>query len=377
MLVSVGKKGQFSIFFAVILFLAACGKPKEEKEEDQDAQIPTAVVSQSSGGRPAPATPQVVLDLFKDTSTIVPSLLASGSTDCLGIDNAANFNDVVEPWPPGLKAFLAAEISKFPEFDLVTGSVAGFFLAKSSFLSAPDLPENGTIAGIMCSVGGEQRGYVFLNSKLYVNDRQAKGPLENYQSVKELVSPYVLSEHGDQALYTLVHEIFHAIDQAYFMENQDSTKISGRVAVFDMAWQGSGESIDDRADIYARRVSLSGHICSPKFFSLAPENPDELAAEYRKIVENTNFISPYSQSNPFEDFADTLATWYFKNVLDNGLVRTVFSDDLTAVPLANARQLYKFDTKEILRTSARHRSKVCAMVDLVFASQDCESQLSK
>lgn len=350
-----------------LLFLSiALGCGKKEEEEDTSAEKDPA-----SSETNFPDAPENVLNLFLNDLDIAPSVLKSGGADCLEISNAARLSDAIEQWPPGLKAFLASELAKFPEFDLITGSVAGVFLAKESMLSFPELAGETMVAGIMCSIEGQEAGYVFLNSKLYVTDRAEVGPLEEYQDSVALVHQHVLSEHGDQALYTLIHEIFHAIDLAYFTDSENNTMVNGRVDVMTMAWNNAGNSIDQTAEIYARRVVLPSHVCSPRHLNLAPESAEEMAVAYQQIAEETSFISPYAQTNLFEDFAETLASWYFKKTYDNGLVRSVYSEDLTVTPLSSAELLYKFDTKEIMRTSSRHQEKMCAMVALVFEDQQC------
>jgi hypothetical protein len=360
---------------AIACMASGCGKKDDDDDEEDSGNAPSGGTTQDGGDADLPDAPQHVLDLFQDTSSIDPAALGNGGTDCLQIDSQATFADAVEPWPAELKAFLASELAKFPEFDLVTGAVAGIFLAKADMLSDPSLPELGGIAGIMCGAAGDTRGYVFINHEEYVTNRLASGALGTYQSLTGAVDPHVVTEHGDQAVYTLIHEIFHAIDHTYYRNTDDATALAGRAEVLELAWNDAGDSLDPRADIYALTGTSRRPGCTLRGFSLAPVTPDEHVAAYRQIAEETNFISPYAQSNEGEDFADTLATWYFRVTYDNGLIRSVYREDITATPLSSAELLYKFDTKEILSTSERHRDKMCAMVDLVFAAQDCASQL--
>jgi hypothetical protein len=361
----------FSLIFLISNFSLsmACGQKEKEEVEDTEEAPPSGSTNQNSGDVPIPEAPQGILDLFQDSSSISPSSLASASTDCLEIDSQASFSNAVEPWPKELKSFLAAELAKFPQMDLLTGAVAGIFLAKPEMLSAPDSSGLGTVAGIMCNAEGEKRGYVFINYEQYVTVRQTSGQLQSYQNLVGLVDPYVLTEHGDQAIFTLIHEIFHAIDRAYFGETDGD--VVGRASVYDLSWNSSGESLDERAEIFGLTSAMSRHICSSRGFNLSPGTPDEMAEAYRKIAEDTNFISPYAQVNSFEDFADTLATWYFRVIYDNGLSRSVYRDDLTNTPLETSQLIYKFDTKKILEDSTRHREKMCKMVDVVFDGIDC------
>jgi len=353
-----------------------CGKKDDDDDDDEEvANQPAGGATQNSDT--LPDAPQLVLDLFKDDSDIAPAELTGAGTDCLEIDAQATFSDAVEPWPAELKAFLASELAKFPEFDLVTGAVAGIYLAKPEMLTLADAPPGTGVAGIMCGVANDKKGYVFINYQEYVTNRLARGPLQNYQPLTGVVDPHVLTEHGDQAVYTLVHEIFHAFDLAYFSStNGSSAQVAGRNDVYELAWDDAGESLDPRVEIFARRALATGHVCTGRGFNLSPETADEFADAYRQLAEETNFISPYAQSNYAEDFADTLATWYFKAVYDEGLVRTVYSNDLTTTPVDPAQEIYKFDTKAILKGSAGHRNKMCAMVDLVFADQDCAAQVT-
>ena len=377
-----GNKHISVVLFATILGLAtACGEGDTSDTESTDDETSSKQQDQQQQGsvsQPDPSQlPDVsdeILFLFKEDADIDPVDLDGGTTRCLSLGTADTFADAVEPWPTGLRALLASELEKFPEFDLVEGAVEGIYLAKASLLTRPGSTTAGTVGGIMCDTDDDERGYVFINYDLAVTKRKNSGPLHVYQPYSGILGPHEFSSQGDITVYTMIHEIFHAIDLTYF--SSDSDEYADRIEIAEMAWSDPVTSIFETVDIFAHAdgdTHTHTHDCigSHGMF-LVPETPEELEAAYRHLAEETNYITPYSQANHFEDFADTLSNWYFLEIYDEKLVRTVYSSDLLSTLPADADILYTFDTAEILEESTDHREKMCAMVNLVFSDQTCE-----
>jgi len=99
-------------------------------------------------------------------------------------------------------------------------------------------------------------------------------------------------------------------------------------------------------------------------------SPTKLVSEYKHLAENTNFISPYSFTNMFEDFAATLEVYYMGTRYPNGFpIRTVYAEEIIK-GYQGQEELYKYDMGQIASGSVAHKAKICAMAKAVLAD-DC------
>ena len=204
-------------------------------------------------------------------------------------------------------------------------------------------------------------------------------------------------ESGDNAAITLIHEIFHAIDNKLYQGATSSEQRKLRLQAQNLSW-GNNKPIYPN---YSKGLSLTGggdekgfvaptpHFgcrlqkayfvdADSKSLGLAPTPPQELADELQNLAESTNFIVPYSQVSQAEDFAESLAVYYFGAYKNSWQIRRVYAEDLSKVPIKTANLLYKADTKAILKSVEIQREKICTLAKLVFGDdyQTCKSRIN-
>jgi hypothetical protein len=359
----------------VALITGGCslGIFEEEKSEQKSFSH-----SQLNPLEPSTGSILSVGSLFQNDSLETPANLDEGLSTCGKIIALPDFEGVLHQWPSELSRFGTRELERFPDKDLLLKSLNGIFLIDGNLLDFQGA--GGQVAGLMCdnAIGDN---FIFLNYEMFVTERAETGPIGEWQQIKGIINKHIVTSHGDQFVFTLIHEIFHAVDHKSFLyDRQESAEAQKRDQIIEETWVNPEtsrfEEYDDVIMLTGKNIKLScGKIDrSSKTFGLTESvlsSGDDLAVSYKEFYENTNFISFYASTNSYEDFADTLATWYFARTYNNGLNRVVYKEDLSDGNIEGATKLYEFDTIATLAKSAFHQSKVCALVSLVF-SMNCE-----
>jgi hypothetical protein len=113
--------------------MTACGPVKRSKDHDSQ---PAASGDAQAASTPAPsdtaaataATPDIntgIGDLFKDNADFAPADLMHGFIACAGLESLTTSAGATISWPEKMRAYLAAELSKFPDTNLILSSVSG------------------------------------------------------------------------------------------------------------------------------------------------------------------------------------------------------------------------------------------------------------
>lgn len=347
------------------------------------------------------------LSLFKDRETFQKDRildvmsLGGARTNCETVTaKGTDLTDNIIPWPSDLKEFLASEIMDLPVGvrKLAGNSLDGIYLVSEESLKASD----GVIAaGLACDRGDNNKGLIFLNEYSFLTERQTRGSLGSFQSYSliPLSTPNLMIESGDNAAITLIHEIFHAIDNKLYQGTRSSELRKLRLQAQNLSWSNN-ESLYPN---YSRGLALALAVgeaglglkasiphfgcrlqkaylvdSDSKPLGLAPVPPQELADELQNLAESTNFIVPYTQMSQSEDFAESLAVYYFGAYKKSWQVRKVYAEDLSKVPIKTANLLYKADTKAILQSVDIQREKICTLAKLVFGDdyETCKSRIN-
>jgi hypothetical protein len=350
----------------LILGSVACS----ELEPLTDAEAQSSKSDNEQRAFQKPPTVSTISELFLDTASFSPEELGTGFSACAQIQSQTTFEGVVLPWPDDLKTFVELHLNQFPDEELLRKSLNGIFLAPGKFLQYEEAT-GGTVSGLMCDTD-ERGNFIFLNYEAFYTDRLKLGDVDQWHDIVGVIKKHILTSHGDQLIFTLVHEIFHAIDHARYL-NEPSRK-EERNSATQLSWDEGQKSKFGDQEIFALRNKGAKLSCIHGFH-LADETPDNLMKSYKRLAEETNFISPYASTNPYEDFADTLATYYFLRNYRDGLIREVYKENLITENSKDRTLLYKFDTSQILKTSQMQRTKMCKLVNLVFTDTQCESWL--
>lgn len=348
--------------FVSLLFFAGCSDPSTDSGNN--------AASNSLSENASDAKPNSIISLFKDTIDFDKSDVESGATNCSDITGKENIAELMVPWPEDLKSFLTEVLDKFPAQQLVTASVHGIYLVPNSVLY--DQISKISTAGLACDRGSDFKGLIFLNYNSVVHKRSGKG-INVWQPTLSVSNKAIAVSEGDAAAVTLVHELFHAIDNKLFQHG--SLDAFGRRQAFkNLSWlnekpratRGQILSLAAASNDGVLPARRCNHSHKPEF-SLATmettkpteEETKALAAELRNLADSSNFIVPYTLASPSEDFAETLTVYYFGAYLNNWQKRDV---------RFNSQSLYLHDTGTILQTKPQHKAKVCAAAKLVFGS---------
>ena len=369
-------------FLVLLTFLSACGSG--EVVEPQESTL------EESPGEASGVDQEVSGDLmmrFRDTPDFTLRNLDLGQTNCAGIGDASSFAGFRQ-WPDSLKGFLAGELAKFPEQQMLLSSVAGFYLVEEKLLDFG----SGVAVGLTCDDGVTGRIYVFLSYEEFVSRGEQSSATRVWKDYLALIPNYTVAQDGDQAVVTVLHEVFHAIDLRFFILSDEKNNQTLRNQILDLAWNDAVSSKYQKLDTV---VALQNMVAPPmqtakklqdvlKQPHIPPESrkyflqtePDILTNEYKYLAEKTNFITPYAAVNAFEDFADTLTRFYMMKVYSRPLVRSVYSTDISTgmqIP-SDSSLLYRFDSKALFQNSAAHKEKVCLMQQAVFQEWSCHLQ---
>lgn len=337
---------------------------------DSGTDHANGTASNSLADNSSDAKPTSISSLFKDTVDFDKSDVAAGSTNCTDITSKEDISGLIITWPEDLKIFLSEVLSSFPAQQLITASVHGIYLVPNSVLY--DQVSKISTAGLACDRGSDYKGLIFLNYNSVVQKRSGKG-IKVWQPTFSVSNKAINVSEGDAAAVTLIHEIFHAIDNKLFQHG--SLDAFGRRQAFkNLSWLDEKPRASRGQILSLAEVSATGHSqarrCSHTLradFSLTTATDAKptaaevkgLADELRNLADNSNFIVPYTLASPSEDFAETLTVYYFGAYLNNWQKRDVRLD---------GQSVYLHDTGAILQTKQQHKSKVCAAAKLVFGS---------
>lgn len=378
---------------------------RSETRQSTDANpgqsFPNSASSFTPGGK---ASASQVSSLFKDTSDFQPADLKSGFIACAALEDLATDNETVIAWQPLMRSYLTAELMKFPNHDLLFSSVSGIYLTSAANLENKNGKRKGRVGGITCQNSASKKSVIFLNEEEFVSVPKMTIKVGSWYETANLVHASVLENHGDQTLYTLIHELFHAIDLVHFVSSSDPQRKLDRQRITNMSWNSlteskfqntgvsalTGSSADMDPATLKKYFSFSIHestdlalMITDESGSVQPEKTDEdivteakkQASIYTTLTQKTNFLTPYSSVNAIEDFADTLAAYYFGTRYNSWMVRKIFNRDLSITPLSQAELLYTFDTEVIAQNSPAQKEKACLMARLIF-SENCENYLA-
>jgi hypothetical protein len=355
-----------------------------------------------------------ILGLFKTTADFadrrVLEEVSLGRSSCKTITSKGSAIAAgILPWPAELKEFLTDLLDELPKNpqdpkkDLrvrAFGSIDSVFLVSKEVLQADD----GTMAaGLACDLGETNKGVLFLNEFSFVTDRIAGG-LKSRKTYSVIPSPHLVIKSPDNAAVTFIHEVFHALDNKYYKDPQNAQEFDLRKEITGLSWLsnrepryrtvegldlvGTDEATNGPDQSYYRgcRPVNALTLKSAEFFSLVDSSPDDVANRLQTLQSKTNFIVPYTQANPSEDFAESLAVYYFGTYNGSGdrgfgqngwQRREVYRDDLRKAQPRASRILQVYDTQTILSEYPLQRTKMCKLAALVFNENEdvCQESL--
>lgn len=337
---------------------------------DSSSDSGNNATSNSLADNSAEVKPTTIKDLFKNTADFDKKDIEAGSTNCTDITDNQEIAGLMVAWPDDLKSFLTEVLSTFPAQQLITASVHGIYLVPDSVLTDP--ASKISTAGLACDRGSDYKGMIFLNYNSVVQKRSIKG-IQVWQPTMSVSNNAINVSEGDAAAVTLIHELFHAIDNKLFQHG--SLEAFGRRQAFkNLSWLDEkpratrGQILSLAATAIegnspARRCNHShkSEVALTTGTSIKPtaDEVKSLAAELKNLADNSNFIVPYTLASPSEDFAETLTVYYFGAYLNNWQKRDVRLE---------GQSVYLHDTGSILQTKQQHKAKVCAAAKLVFGS---------
>jgi hypothetical protein len=108
--------------------------------------------------------------------------------------------------------------------------------------------------------------------------------------------------------------------------------------------------------------------------SLTEASARQEAADLEYMASQTNFIAAYAMANALEDFAHTVTIYYFGTRGRGWPEAKTYDLDMTTTIPNETKLLYAFDAGKVIETSAPHRKKMCALVELVF-DERCNEKL--
>jgi hypothetical protein len=305
----------------------------------------------------------VISDLFRDALDFNPQDVREGSTNCTDIIDNPDVAGLFLKWPDQLKTYLSDILDKFPSQQLIKAAVHGIYLVPNSAMYDPTTKTSS--AGLACDRGSDFKGLIFLNYNSVVQKRSRLG-VGDWQASQSISNAYISVTEGDAAAVTLIHELFHAIDNKLFQHGSPEN-LGKRHAFQSQSWIGDAPkyargmilSLNEAGtgNAPARRCKHSGKTVLQLLG--AREDAQGLAQELQDLQEKTNFIVPYTMASPSEDFAETLTVYYFGAYYRSWQKRVVSFEK---------QPIFIHDTEFIIKTKQQHKSKICAAANLVFGS---------
>jgi hypothetical protein len=344
--------GIFLAAFALVL--TGCGKSGNGTDSDAQANSLSGV---------ADAESTELEDLFRDSMDFDVSDVRNGSTNCTDIVDRADVPALITKWPVELKSFLTGVLKKFPSQAMIKAALHGIYLVPNSALY--DEQTKSTSAGLACDRGSDYKGLIFLNYDSVIRKR-SRGQVDQWQNSTSVTGQYLTTVEGDAAAVTLMHEVFHTIDNKLFVHGTNDA-LQRRQSFLGQSWvgdkpryeRGSILALNDTAS-EGRELRRCRHTQSTgTMLTGAMEDAESMAEELRNLAENTNFIVPYTMASPSEDFAESLTVYYFGTYYRSWQKRTVAFEKKT---------LFVHDTERILDTKQQHKTKVCAAATMIFGN---------
>lgn len=393
---------------ALWMILPQCQPPS------RDSSVSTRQRSNAEEKFQEVVTRNVILGLFKTASDFadkrVLQEVSLGRSSCKTITSKGSAVAAgILPWPPELKDFLTDLLEELPTNsadpkkglrDRAVRSIDSVFLVSKEVLQSDD----GTMAaGLACDLGETNKGVLFLNEFSFVTDRIEDG-LKSRKTYSVIPSPHLVIKSPDNAAVTFIHEVFHALDNKYFKDPQNTQEFELRKEITNLSWLNNrepryrtvegldlvgtddGTNGPDHRSYRGCRPVNSLTLKSSELFGLAESSPEDIANRLQTLQSKTNFIVPYTQANPSEDFAESLAVYYFgkyngtgeRGFGQNGWQRReVYRDDLRKAQPRASRILQVYDTQTILNEYPLQRTKMCKLAALVFNEDEdvCEESL--
>jgi hypothetical protein len=335
-------------------------------------------INNNSGSAPDATT----LSFFKDRVDFTAAELTDGVSNCSFVtDKASRLSSLIIPWPDDLKEFLARELkNRFPLQASMSDFLAGMYLVKDElFDDATNSGDGGGYAGLTCDRGKDNKGLIFLAEEILVNQRK-KGGLGKWQSMQGVQYDYMLVEVPDQAFFTLVHEIFHAVDMKLFVQTKDTKSLQERDESIRLAWAEYDVPKWSRISMTTLKEvdMLAAYRSARKKYPLACRaknqlpglqlkdyTAQEIKTELSHLKNDTNFLVPYAMVNAAEDYAETMAAYVVGSSAKQWDKRIVYSQPIGDT-LSGLTEIYRHDSGDIIKTSSKHRDKMCFFAEMTF-----------
>jgi hypothetical protein len=368
---------------SMVAGLLACGSAENATGRKTPAVADDGGDDSGSTGADKPKD-AALLDYFRDDVDFTAAQLEAGASNCSYLtDKAGRLDELVIPWPDDLKNFMAAQLeANFPLAGKLDTFLHGLYLVKDeTFLdeSGDDLG----IGGLTCDRGEDNKGLLFLSESVFVTQRLEEG-LGTWQTLQAVQYDYLLLEVPDQAFFTLVHELFHAVDTKMFYRTTDQDALAKREESILLAWKDFDtpkwdaitmttlRGVDVLGEYWAARKKYP-LACRAKAarlpLGLQDYTANEIKTELSHLKNDTNFLVPYTMANAAEDFAETLAAYVVGSRTSKWDLRVVYDQPITDT-LDGLTAIYTHDSGEIIRTSAPHREKMCFFAEMSL-DEDC------
>jgi hypothetical protein len=299
-------------------------------------------------------------NLFSDGESFSLQDVKEGKT-CGSVRNG-NLTFTFVQWPGELKKWLAGELAKMKFKKSATEKLHGIYLANYS---------NDIGTGLTCHDAKSDKMVVLINAKLVTRERRdlSQQVMTTPNDLRPLGIP-VLEDRGDAILQTFVHEMFHVIDLAYYLDDlADSLEgkaagASFRQTLYEMSWKEPlksrfGEDKAEATELALTATSIKNIDAHPLkkhsgLFLADEASPpqDEMQIwlnENKWIATQTNFFSTYAKDNFLEDFAVSLEAIYSGKAYDTWYRVEFFA------PL----EKFLLSTKALIESSPSHREKAC------------------
>lgn len=214
---------------------------------------------------------------------------------------AAVFEKLYDNDPPALQKMFCSLRRIFIEKSFEGTAYAGLIKGK-------DGKPNGAMIGIRASVLDEK-----LNLSTWASWKEQLsfgGPTDVYQPREDLpvIKASSRSEASDFLYFVIAHEFGHLFDFANDLNKTGKcTKGPGEEEICEMAPDGWGgiswltDKMPKPENDFATRKSLCFYWCNGNAL------PATAVPEVYEDIDKTNFMSLYATTEPWDDFADTLA----------------------------------------------------------------------
>lgn len=352
----------------------------DEEEEEGDDGSPTkktkggGSTENASGQSSVPE--EELARLFRDKPDFKKGDL-DPITACDTLLKNVDLKDAVHPWPKKLKKMAIEALKVFPVQEEVLAAVHGFYMIDGEAIKG-DLP-NGA-AGVACSRAKDAMGLILFDHTNF------SGNYTPEDGAFHTSSDHVVNDiAGDLFIITFIHEMMHSIDRKHYQTLAGEFS-RPRETLMTQSWTSFEDRKYKDISIFALADNAKPHVhrglaCSRGQWILPPEPAFALAASAQTdadgleyLEKKTNHIAPYTMTNPLEDFAETLTIYYFGTRFDAWPSWKAYDVDLNEEAPEESKLLYSFETDKVIKTSKKHRTKMCKYAAQVF-KEDCEDKL--